>query len=147
LANAFIEHDPGRANELLDSIGLTERDLEGMRTFPDGSSMTFFLDFSPFTGVGPAEFIVDHWAEVGVRVVVRERSRSLFYNQKNARDFDFNIWSAESDFFPVLAAALLRAAEHRSVLGGRLGSVVSAGRVLRLAAKPGDQDFGDEAAA
>jgi ABC-type dipeptide/oligopeptide/nickel transport system permease component/ABC-type transport system substrate-binding protein len=102
LANAFIEHDPGRANELLDSIGLTERDLEGMRTFPDGSSMTFFLDFSPFTGVGPAEFIVDHWAEVGVRVIVRERSRSLFYNQKNARDFDFNIWSAESDFFPVL---------------------------------------------
>jgi ABC-type transport system substrate-binding protein len=102
LANAFIEHDPQRANELLDSIGLTRRDLEGMRTFPDGGSMTFFLDFAPFTGVGPAEFIVDHWAEVGIRLVVRERSRSLFYHQKNARDFDFNIWSGESDFFPVL---------------------------------------------
>ena len=101
LAHAFIEHDPRRANALLDSIGLTRRDLEGMRTFPDGSSMTFFLDFSPFTGVGPAEFIVDHWAEVGIRVVVRERSRSLFYHQKNARDFDFNVWHGGNDY-PVL---------------------------------------------
>ncbi|MBI1336114.1 MAG: ABC transporter permease subunit [Phycisphaera sp.] len=102
LANAFIKYAPERAGAMLDSIGLTRRDIEGMRTFPDGSSMTFFLDFSPFTGVGPAEFIVDQWADVGIRLVVRERSRSLFYNEKNARDFDFNIWSAESDFFPVI---------------------------------------------
>lgn len=102
LATAFIEHDPERANHLLDAIGLTRRDLEGMRTFPDGQSTTFFLDVSPFTGVGPAEFVVDYWAQVGVRVVVRERSRSLFYHQKNARDFDFNVWTGESDFFPLL---------------------------------------------
>lgn len=102
LQRAFIEYDPARANELLDEIGLTRRDAEGMRTFPDGSRMSFFLDFTAFTGVGPAQFVIDDWEDVGVRAIARERARPLFYTEKDSSDFDFNVWTGESDMMPMV---------------------------------------------
>ena len=102
VAKAFVEHDPERAGELLDELGLTQRDGEGYRTFPDGSRMTFFLDVTTFTGIGPSQFLIDDWADVGVRVIVRERTRPLFYTEKDAMDFDFNVWTGESDIMPLV---------------------------------------------
>lgn len=102
LLKSFVEYDPLRADRLLDELGLTGRDYEGMRTFPDGSRMTWFLDVTSFTGVGSAQFVIDDWAEVGVRCIVRERSRSLFYTEKEGRTFDFNVWSGESDHMPLM---------------------------------------------
>jgi ABC-type dipeptide/oligopeptide/nickel transport system permease component/ABC-type transport system substrate-binding protein len=102
LGKAFIEHDPARASALLDEIGLSERDVDGMRTFKDGSTMTFYLDFSAFTGIGPGQFVVDDWAQVGVRVIAREQQRALFYAKRDSADFDFKVWTSESDFFPLL---------------------------------------------
>lgn len=102
LRNAFIEHDPERASALLDELGLTHRDLDGMRTFPDGSVMTFYLNFSAFPGLGPGEFVVDDWRQVGLRVIAREQSRTLFQNKRDSADFDFLVWTSESDFFPLI---------------------------------------------
>ncbi len=104
LLKSFTDYDPARANAMLDEIGLTQRDLEGFRTFPNGERMTFFLDVTSFTGVGPAQFVIDDWAEVGVRTIVRERSRPLFYTEKEGRTFDFNVWTGESDHMPMLQA-------------------------------------------
>ncbi|QDU71537.1 ABC transporter substrate-binding protein [Mucisphaera calidilacus] len=102
LRQAFIDHDTQGANALLDELGLTGRDADGMRTYPDGSTMTFFIEYSQFTDIGPGHFVVDDWAAVGVRAILQERARQLFYLHKNAADFDFNIWSGESDFFAVI---------------------------------------------
>ncbi len=103
LKDAYTQYDPGRADALLDELGLTQRDAEGMRTFPDGTRMTFYLDFTNFTGTGPGQFVVDDWGNVGVRCIVRERARPLFYTEKDSSDFDFNVWSAESDLMPMLS--------------------------------------------
>lgn len=102
LAKAFVEYDPQRANKILDELGLTRRDSEGMRTFRDGTRMTFYLDFTAFTGIGPAQFIVDNWRDIGIRVIIRERARPLFYSEKDSMSFDFNVWSGESDFMPMV---------------------------------------------
>ena len=102
LAQAFAQHDPQRASAMLDELGLTKRDLDGMRTFPDGTTMTLYLNFSAFTGIGPGQFIVDDWAHVGVRVVLRELQRALFYIKRDSADFDFLVWTSESDHFPLL---------------------------------------------
>ena len=99
---AFTAHQPGRARELLDEIGLTGRDGEGYRTFPDGSRMTFYLDSTTYTGNGPSQFVVDDWGAVGVRAIVRDRARALFYTVKDAGDFDFAVWTGESDLMPLL---------------------------------------------
>lgn len=104
LASAFIEHDPARANALLDELGLSQRDVDGMRTFKDGSGMTFYLTFTSNTGLGPAEFVVDDWRQVGVRVIVREQQRTLFQQKRDSRDFDMVAWTSESDFFPLLGS-------------------------------------------
>ncbi len=103
LSKAYTEYDPQHANELLDELGLDKRDEEGMRTFPDGTRMSFYLDFTQFTGAGPGQFIVDDWAEVGVRATARERARPLFYTEKDSSDFDFNVWSGESDMMPMIS--------------------------------------------
>jgi ABC-type dipeptide/oligopeptide/nickel transport system permease component/ABC-type transport system substrate-binding protein len=103
LASAYIEHDPARANALLDELGLRGRDIDGMRTFPDGSLMTFYLTFAAFPGLGPGEFVVDDWRKVGVRVIAREQGRMLFQNKRDSADFDFMVWTSESDFFPLLS--------------------------------------------
>lgn len=104
LRNAFIEYDPDRANQILDSLGLTQRDSEGMRTFPDGSRMSWFIDFTIFTGEGPAQFVIDNWADVGIRAIMRERNRSLFYAQKASLVNDFTVWTSESEFHPITEA-------------------------------------------
>jgi ABC-type dipeptide/oligopeptide/nickel transport system permease component/ABC-type transport system substrate-binding protein len=104
VAKAFTENDPARANALLDELGLARRDSEGYRTFPDGSRMTFYLDFtSDFTGPGPGQFVVDDWQSVGVRAILRDRTRLLFYAEKDSLDWDLLVWTGESDFMPTLS--------------------------------------------
>ncbi len=102
LRDAYIAYDPGRANLLLDELGLTGRDSDGMRTFADGSAMAFELAFSAFTGLGPGEFVVEDLRSVGLRVTLRELSRNLFVLKRDSADFDFLVWSSESDHFPLV---------------------------------------------
>ncbi len=102
LEQAFIEHDPERANALLDDIGLTNYDREGFRTFPDGSRMTWFIEFTDFSGVGPAQFIIDDWRRVGIRALARERASSLFRLRKMGLQQDFTVWTGESEFEPMI---------------------------------------------
>ena len=74
-----------------------------MRTFPDGSPMVWYVDYTPFTGRGPIDFVVDDWARVGVRAVARERSRSLWNLDLRSRVIDFTVWTGESDFAPLVS--------------------------------------------
>ncbi|MFW5882397.1 MAG: ABC transporter substrate-binding protein [Planctomycetota bacterium] len=103
LYRSFTAHDPQRARDLLDAIGLTERDGEGMRTAPDGTRLTFYINVCEFTGPGPAQFVIDDWAKIGVRAVLRDRARPLFYAEKAGFDHDFTVWTAESDFTPLVS--------------------------------------------
>jgi len=99
---AYTQYDPEASNRLLDEMGLSERDYEGYRTFRDGSRMTFFLDTCSFTGEGPGHFLVDDWAQVGVRVILRCRSRSLFSTERMALEHDIDVWSGNGEFIPIL---------------------------------------------
>jgi ABC-type dipeptide/oligopeptide/nickel transport system permease component len=103
LFKSFTEYDPDKANRLLDDIGLTQRDYEGYRTFSDGSRMTFYLNLSQGYGTTtPGQFIVDDWGKVGIRAILRERSRPLFYTEKAALEHDFNAWIGNGEFMPLL---------------------------------------------
>ncbi len=55
LLHSFTEYDPARAGRLLDALGLTPRDAEGYRNFPDGTRMTFILNLTDYTTDGPAD--------------------------------------------------------------------------------------------
>ena len=92
LHTSAIEYDPVAASGILDEIGLTRRDGEGFRNFPDGSRMVWYIDLTDFNGRGPDQFIIDDWAEVGVRAVLRERSRTLWIAEKSALTQDFSVY-------------------------------------------------------
>ena len=85
LDKAYTEYDPERARRMLDDIGLTRRDGDGFRRFADGSRMLFYLNVDQNTNVmGAVQMVVENWADVGVRVVPRERSSQLFGTEKFA---------------------------------------------------------------
>lgn len=102
LPKSFVEYDPGRANRMLDEIGLKKRDAEGYRTFKDGTRMCFIFNYCNFTGAGSGQFVVDDWSKVGVRVILRERSRALFYSEKLSRQQDFCVWIGNDEYFPII---------------------------------------------
>jgi ABC-type dipeptide/oligopeptide/nickel transport system permease component/ABC-type transport system substrate-binding protein len=102
LLKSHTEHNPAEANRLLDGLGLARLDRDGMRTFPDGTRMIWYINFTDFTGPGPAEFVTTHWARVGIRALPRERSRPLFAAEKMARVHDFSVWSGNSEFYPLV---------------------------------------------
>ena len=97
LENAYIAYDPERARNLLDAIGLDQRDSEGYRTFPDGTRMTYFIDFIGLTGAGPVDFVIENWRDVGIRAIPRLRTRAFFVTEMMARRQDFLVWAGESE--------------------------------------------------
>jgi len=102
LQQAFTDYDPARANQLLDELGLTHRDGEGFRELPDGTRLTFVLNLTDYTSPGPAQFVVDDWAAVGLRVLLRSRARKLFEQEKLTYEHDFTVWTGESEFYPLV---------------------------------------------
>ena len=103
LFSSFTAHDPAQANRLLDDLGLAHRDREGFRTFADGSRMTFFLYVATANVTAePAQFVIDDWARVGVRTILRTEGRPLFYAEKAAFKHDFDVWTGDTEFDPLL---------------------------------------------
>ena len=68
----WVGYDPDQANAMLDSVGLTKRDDEGFRTFPDGSNLTLVLYHREGWQAGhdeTAEVVPEYWRAVGIRTV------------------------------------------------------------------------------
>jgi len=89
----MIEYDPDRANELLDEMGLTERDADGFRLRPDGKTLTVYLTYCP-QGV-PAlmnELVEGYWEAVGVKVEVKEVTSEVYRAQTLMNDHDLAVW-------------------------------------------------------
>lgn len=59
--------------------------------------------FTDFTGTGPAQFVADDWAKVGIRCMYQLCSRPLLTVRKLSRNYDFYIWSSESEIVPLLS--------------------------------------------
>jgi len=98
-------HDPGKANEMLDRIGLAKKDAEGYRLRADGQGrlrvelMTMSGVFMPMTQVG--EMIRQQLKTIGVELVVKEVERSLANTRVLANEsqlFAFSNDTSESLF-------------------------------------------------
>lgn len=112
LEETYANYDPVQANRLLDELwrdlggNPDRRDAEGFRTFPNGERMLFYLDYCENTGAGPCQFVVDDWARIGVRVMLRHRARTLFIYDKNTGNFDINVYYSGCEIEPLLSAEL-----------------------------------------
>ena len=84
-AENWSQYDPDLANQLLDDMGLTERNGDGFRLRPDGDVLKFNIEHAgPRVGVATHEFteiVVTFWREVGIEASTKEIQISL-YNER-----------------------------------------------------------------
>ena len=103
LYHAFTEHDLEAANQLLDEMGLTQRDREGFRTFRDGSRMTIFLESGWDLGEAH-QILTSNWADAGIRVSYQERSLRLFWTIQSSYNYDLGVAVPMGDFSSLFQA-------------------------------------------
>jgi len=96
-------HDPEQANELLDSIGLTEKDSDGFRLRTDNGErlrvelMTVAAAFLPYTQ--HAEMIAQQWQDIGIQADVRELERGQAFGQAQENQHHIMLWGSSEDIY------------------------------------------------
>jgi peptide/nickel transport system substrate-binding protein len=81
--HAWAEYDPAKANQLLDEMGLTERDGAGYRLLPDGRPLTIIIE-SPGDNADQTDILQlvrDSWREVGIKLLIKTTQREVFRNR------------------------------------------------------------------
>jgi peptide/nickel transport system substrate-binding protein len=84
----WTQYDPERATELLDEIGLTERDSAGFRLMPDGRRLSLVLETRWDIQGELLEVVRTYWQDMGIEVLVRIIDRTLFQQHVETADFD-----------------------------------------------------------
>jgi peptide/nickel transport system substrate-binding protein len=89
-AQQWAEFDPDRANKLLDEIGLTKRDKDGFRTFPDGSDLTL-TDIESSTNADTfLELLKKYYEDLGLKFNVKVVESGAFNDMKYANKVPMN---------------------------------------------------------
>jgi peptide/nickel transport system substrate-binding protein len=96
---AWAQYDPELANELLDEMGLDQRDAEGWRLRADGERLRFNIEH-PGARVGAsasefAEMVVTFWREVGIDATTREIQEALYNERLGAGELHCAFWHAD----------------------------------------------------
>lgn len=98
MATQFTEFDPALANKMLDDLGLTQRNAEGIRLMPNGEPLQIVLDIAVVRQpwLDSAELIVGYWKAVGVKLVINAMERSALYERIQSNQHDTTVWSASA---------------------------------------------------
>lgn len=94
-AALWATHDPARANALLDEIGLTERDGDGIRLLPDGRPLEIIVESAGerTEETDAMELIADHWREIGVGAYINPSQRDVWRNRIYSGEAAMSIWT------------------------------------------------------
>jgi peptide/nickel transport system substrate-binding protein len=94
---SFIEYDPARANALLDDMGLVDTDGDGFRERLDGSNLTLLLQYTMQGGpIRIHELTRDYWADIGIRVDIKEIGTDEYRELANENNVDLTFWRLDS---------------------------------------------------
>jgi len=98
----YTKLDDAKANQLLDGIGLTARDGEGMRKLPNGDRLDLEISVVPAfaSWVDIGQLVVSNWAKVGVRAHIEVRERTLHFAMRDSNDLQVEIWNEDTTGFP-----------------------------------------------
>ena len=96
-ARAYTEYDPHRARELLDEMGVVDRNGDGVRDCPNGKPLNITLEWTPMgTPKGlTMELVVDHWRDVGVDVNLKQNSASLQIARATGGLMEMTLWHGD----------------------------------------------------
>ena len=97
LDSVHTEYDPEKANRLLDEIGLRKRDRKGFRLRPDGQHLRIVNSvFTPWPeeNVDMQEMVRQYWESVGIQVLTKAVSSTLWTTQVKAAEHDIASYAA-----------------------------------------------------
>lgn len=74
------KHDVGKANRMLDEIGMDRRDSEGFRLGPDGKRFTIPFQIQDLSEdhIPMGQLIAEYWKKVGIYTTVRQIDLTLY---------------------------------------------------------------------
>ncbi|MFT4171973.1 MAG: ABC transporter substrate-binding protein [Rhodocyclaceae bacterium] len=97
LGTQFLQYDQALSNKMLDALGLTTRDSDGYRQYPNGGRVQLeaivMIDRAHM--IATLELIRRQWQRVGVELTIKAAERSLITNRAVNNDYDISI-----DVFP-----------------------------------------------
>ena len=139
----YIEYNPKEANRLLDTLGLTKRDKDGFRLFPDGSPLNLTIEVAPIFADWPtvSEMVANYWRKVGIKTAVKVEQDTLYYTRAAAGETEVVVFP----FNNTAAWGVLVYPDHLLGIGGSfaLPWIPSYGRWYLSGGKSGEEPTGD----
>jgi peptide/nickel transport system substrate-binding protein len=79
-ATRWATYDPKQANKLLDEIGITKRNENGVRLLPDGRPATIIIEHASeeTEDADALSLIADQWKKIGVKLLFKPQTRENF---------------------------------------------------------------------
>lgn len=95
LQRRWATYNPDYANRLLDEVGLTERDSDGLRLRPDGEPLEIVIhsagESTEETDI--LELVHDSWLKLGIKIYTKPSQREVFRERIFSGEAMMSIWS------------------------------------------------------
>ena len=104
---AWSQQDIAAANQLLDEMGLTQRDTNAIRLLPDGRPMVIVVETAgeDTEQVDVLELIHDDWLQIGVKLFSKPLQREVFRNRIFAGSTMMAVWGGLENGLPTANTA------------------------------------------
>ena len=109
----YVRHAPDEANDLLDDMGLTERDRDGFRLRPDGETLLAIIEVNvggeASTPTKVNELIREYWQAVGVKTEIKEMDAALWGERGWSHDHEIRAYqiSNTQEFYAYVSQAFV----------------------------------------
>src|SRR3984885_14648424 len=109
VAEKYTQFDPDKANKMLDALGLTKRDAQGVRLMENGKPLTIEINVVPAFGAWPdvGQLVAKDWQAVGVNAGVQIRERALGFSMRASNQLQTEIWNEDTTAFPFTGGSKL----------------------------------------
>ena len=135
-SSAYTTFDLDRANQMLDEIGLDNRNSAGIRLLANGEPLSMIIDVPTFNDLwlDLALAVADYWREVGMIVSVNSLEPALWTQRREANDFDVS--ANTGDGFAVLSQSALNS--YTGFLSAAWGNFYQQGFIIERIAQRTD---------
>ena len=99
---SWAEFDLDKANTLLDEMGLTERDGEGLRLGPNGEPLVIVVESAGESTeeTDILQLIAETWRKIGIKLLAKPLQREVLLNRIYAGDSQMAIWFGLQNALP-----------------------------------------------
>ncbi|MEM7251095.1 MAG: ABC transporter substrate-binding protein [Pseudomonadota bacterium] len=103
----WTEHDLKKANQILDSLGLTKRGDNDLRLLPDGREMTLVVETAGESTeqVDVLELVHDSWLKLGIKIYTKPIQREVFRKRIFSGETLMSVWGGLENGVPTAATS------------------------------------------